>query len=273
MGALAGAMLLAAPPARPTVGHASRRVPAAAPGGQLDRFRKLRAVLPALARRAPGRVAAIWVEDRLHNRRFAVNADLAFRSASLIKLPIAGATYEYWQRHPQRRTPQLEKRVWRMVAESHNPSTDVVIDHIGGLGRVNDYSRRHGLRGTRLRRKLMDWRHNPAFNETTPRDVAASLRDVDRGSLVSRAASWAVWKAMKQQVLVQRIPAGLPRSARVEVGNKTGTNSIALHDAAIVRGNGLRYLLVIMIDHPRSEAAGDAYCRGVSAAVYRALIP
>lgn len=237
------------------------------------RFRRLRAELPKLARQAPGRAAAIWVEDRLRNRRFAVNGDWLFHSASMIKLAIAGAAYEYWQRHPERRTAELERRVWRMIAESHNASTDVVVDQIGGLRRVNDYARRHGLRGTRMVRKMLAWRGSTAFNVTTPRDVAASLRAVDSGNFVDRAASAAIWKALRDQVLVQRIPAGLPSGQHLQVGNKTGTNPVALHDGAVVRGEGLRYLLVIMVDHPRSEEAGDAYCRRVSARIYRALAP
>ena len=255
----------AAPPPAP--------VAAPRPDRGLARFEALKTSLKALGGRAPGRGVAFWVEDRLTGRRWAYNADRVMRSASLIKIPVAAVALKQWRDKPGRRTPALEKRVWRMIAESHNVSTDVIVDHVGGLGPVNRFCAFQGWAHTRMNHKMMAWRTRKAHNLTTARDVASMLRSVDSGTLVNRRVSSELWELLTDQEIVDRIPAGIPKGAPVEVGSKTGTMLSVIHDAAIVRGEGVRYLLVIMIDGPGSEPKADAYCRRVSAAVYRALKP
>ena len=237
------------------------------------RFQQLEGQLKALARKVPGRAVAFWVEDRLHNRRFTYHGDRVFRSASLIKIPVAALAYEQWKRRPERKTPAIAHRVWRIIAESHNISTDVVVDHVGGLAQVNAFCRRQGWTQTRMSHKMMAWRTRKAHNVTTARDIAAMLRAIDDRTLVSAAASEALWKTLRDQQIVDRIPAGLPRTPGLQVGNKTGTMLAVVHDAAIVRGAGTWYLLVILIERPFREDPADAYCRRVSRLVYDALRP
>lgn len=247
--------------------------PSSAPPRDESRFRALTAELKQVARRVPGRGIALWVEDRLGSRRWALNGDQVMRSASLIKIPVAAVALAGWERAPERRTPAIQRRVWRTLAESHNVSTDVVVDHVGGLFRINRFCRQQGWSRTRMSHKMMAWRTRKAHNVTTARDVAAMLRAIDTGELVSPGVSEGLWRLLRDQQIVDRIPAGLPKGAGVEVGNKTGTMLSVIHDAGIVRGDGVRYLLVVMINGPRSEAAADAFCRRISARVYRALAP
>jgi len=247
--------------------------PSGAASASEQRFHQLESTLKRMAQRVPGGDVAVWVEDRVHQRRFTYHADRVFRSASLIKIPVAALAYRGWERHPERRTPAIQHRVWRILAESHNISTDVVVDHVGGLGPVNAFCREQGWSQTRMYHKMMAWRTRKAHNTTSARDVASVLRAIDDRTLVSEAASRSLWNTLRQQKIVDRIPAALPNSAGLQVGNKTGTMLAVVHDAAIVRGKGLRYLLVILIARPTSEARADAYCREVSAHVYRSLRP
>jgi beta-lactamase class A len=226
-----------------------------------------------MAKQAPGGTVAFWVEDRLHGRRWALNPDRVFNSASLIKIPIAALALRTWERRPERRTPGLAKRLWRVIAESHNVSTDVVVTSLGGLGPVNRFCREHGWLHTRMNHLMMKWRRQGTPNLTTARDVAAMLRAIDSDHLEDRRVSEQMWSLLRDQRIVDRIPAGLPKNAGLQVGNKTGTMLSVVHDAAIVRGKRLRYLLVIMIDRPTDEAPADAYCRKVSRRVYEALEP
>ncbi|HTE17561.1 MAG TPA: serine hydrolase, partial [Armatimonadota bacterium] len=237
------------------------------------RFQQLESQLKAAARKVPGRAVAFWVEDRLHNRTFAFHGDRVFRSASLIKIPVAALAYEQWERRPRRKTPEIAHRVWRIIAESHNPSTDVVVDHVGGLAQVNAFCRRQGWTHTRMNHKMMAWRTRKAHNVTTARDMAAMLRAIDDRTLVSAQASESLWKTLQDQKIVDRIPAGLPTVPGLRVGNKTGTMLAVVHDVGIVRGAGTRYLLVILIERPVQENPADAYCRRVSRLVYEALRP
>ena len=86
--------------------------------------------------------------------------------------------------------------------------------------------------------------------------MSAMLRAIDSDRLEDRRVSEQMWSLLRDQRIVDRIPAGLPKNAGLQVGNKTGTMLSVVHDAAIVRGKGLRYLLVIMIDRPTDEDPG-----------------
>jgi hypothetical protein len=147
------------------------------------------------------------------------------------------------------------------------------VNHIGGLPAVNRFCHDQGWLHTRMNHLMMAWRTRKAHNLTTPRDVAAMLRAIDGDRLIDRKVSEGMWSLLRDQRIIDRIPAGLPKRPGLEVGNKSGTMLSVIHDAAIVRGPGLRYLLVIMIDRPRDEDPADAYCRRVSSLVYSALAP
>jgi beta-lactamase class A len=227
--------------------------------------------LAALAARVPGSAVAIQWEDLERGASVAIHPAQVFRSASLIKIPVAAATLALWERHPELRTAERERWLWKMIAESSNVTVDLLAQHLGGLPAVNRFCREQGWRDTEMNYYFRDWRTRRRQNLTSARDVAAMLRAIDRRALVSPAASETLWSLLKDQTMRQRIPAGLPLDARAEVGNKTGTLLSVVHDAAIIRAPGAHYLLCILIDHPRSEAAGDAYCRQVSRAVWEAM--
>jgi hypothetical protein len=55
------------------------------------------------------------------------------------------------------------------------------------------------------------------------------------------------------------------------VGNKTGTLSNALHDAAIVRTPRTHYSVCILLSGPRSESRGNRFCRDISRLVFETL--
>jgi beta-lactamase class A len=256
-------VLAVSPPARP-----------AAPAQEgAVRFRELTGELRRLAGRVPGSAVAFWVEDRVHGRKWALDPDRSFLAASLLKVPIAAMALERWEKHPEAATPELRKRVWRMVAESHNSSADRMTDYLGGFAAVTRFCREHGWARTRMGGKFLAWKVRTGPNLTSARDMAAILRVIDDRKLISEDVSKSLWRMLRDQKLVQRIPAGLPKNAGIRVGNKTGTMKRSLHDVAIVRGPGVHYLLVILTENPRSNAAGDAYCREVSRTVYRHLKP
>src|SRR6185295_16171818 len=71
------------------------------PRMEAARLSALRAELVAQARRVPGSAAAIYWEDLETGDAATVGADRVFKSASLIKLPVAVAVLELWQRQPE----------------------------------------------------------------------------------------------------------------------------------------------------------------------------
>ncbi|HEU4753104.1 MAG TPA: serine hydrolase [Armatimonadota bacterium] len=236
-------------------------------------FPGLRKELRRLARRAPARAAAIFVQDTRTGKVAALNPDRPFIAASLIKLPVMAAVYARWERSPRTRTES--RRAWTaaMITLSDNACTDRMIDFLGGPEVVTRYCRRRGWDGLRLRHAILNHGGRRGINTCTAREVTALLTALDRRELVSPAADAEMWSLLRRQTMVQRIPAGLPQRPGLEVGNKTGTLRSVLHDAAIVHAGDTRYALCILLSRPRSEEAGDRFCREVSATVFRALCP
>lgn len=245
--------------------------PHAAPAVRTADPAAVRAVLERFSRRAPAGEVAFYWGDLTSGGRVAVRPEKIFRSASLIKLPVAAAVLARWEQDPGGRTPEREQLLWKMIAESNNVAVDLLAEYAGGLEAINRFCREQGWNETEMNYYFRDWRTRRKHNLTSARDVAAMLRAIDRRELVSPAASEHLWRLLLDQSMRQRIPAGIPRDAGAEVGNKTGTLVSALHDAAIVRSPQAHYLLVILTANPRSEPAGDAYCREVSSAVWEAV--
>jgi beta-lactamase class A len=219
----------------------------------------------------PGSAAAIYWEDLDTGDSVAIGADRVFKAASLIKLPVAVAILDLWEREPAKRTPERQSLLWRMIAESNNEALDALAEHLGGLSAVNRFCREHGWRDTAMNAYYRDFRHPPGANLTSARDMATILRGVDRRQLISPAASDSLWRLLCDQTRRQRIPAGIPADAGAQVGNKTGTMKTVLHDVAIVRSPGAHYLLCILTANQRSDAAGNAFCRSVSQLVWEAV--
>jgi len=233
----------------------------------------LEAAIRAAIQRAPARRVAVYLEDRVSGKTVAVDADRVFASASLMKIPIAALTLQKWERTPALRTARREKMLRRMLNASNNRDADALVKHVGGRRAVNLFCDRHGWPRSELHHPSMPGGDRRYKNSTTAREIGEMLGRIDDRKLVSRAASETMWRAMQRGKYVQRIPAGLPEEAQVTVANKTGTMRFVLHDAAIIRGAGRHYILVILTYRYRSEAAGEAFCRRLSRLVYQGLKP
>lgn len=258
--------------ATPVLVAPERAVAALAPRSRDPRVTEaLRDRLEQLARQVPGSSASIYWEDLDSGASVDVHADRPFKSASLIKLPVAIAVLDQWQREPRRRTPEREHALWQLIAESNNQAFDLLADELGGPSAVTAFCQAHGWADTEMNAYFREGNHPSGMNRTSARDQAAMLRAIDRRQLVSPQASEELWRLMLDQTHRQRIPAGIPGDAGVQVGNKTGTIHTVLHDVAIVRAPDAHYLLCILTANQHSDPAGDAYCRRISRTVWETL--
>lgn len=260
-----------AKPSAPRASAKPSQAPPAAPGATAEQLRRLEAQLRQQIRKAPAQLVAVYLYDVPSKRTLKINADRTFKAASLMKIPVAAAVLTKWEKQPSLRTPALEKAMWRMIAESNNRDTDTLIDHAGGLQAVNAFSRAQGWNATEVNFKLLQWRTRRKHNFTSPRDQMAMLRAIDDRKLVSPQASEALWGMLKDQTMRQRIPAGIPPHPGLEVGSKTGTLISVLHDVGIVRSPKAHYILCILTAAPRSEPAGDVFCREISRTVWNGI--
>jgi beta-lactamase class A len=131
-----------------------------------------------------------------------------------------------------------------MVRRSDNCATDTLID-LFGREKITAFAHEIGCAQTLLRHKLNDDNDPQAtgLNQMPPHDAAVLLEAVARRNLVSPQASQDMLETLGEQMDRYLIAQILPPGA-VYAG-KTGQLSHNRNDAAIVRGPGRSYVLVI----------------------------
>jgi beta-lactamase class A len=222
-------------------------------------------------RRAPARMAAVYVRDIDTGLSAGANPDRKFLAASLIKLPVMAAAYELWEKRPELKTRHALRWLEWMITVSDNASTDRLIDLVGGPEKVIRFCEERGWPNLKVRHAIINHRGRRGLNECTAREVVELLAVLDQRQLVSEEADEEMWAVLRRQQKRARIPGGVPELPGVEVGNKTGTLGNALHDAGIVRTPRGRYAICILLSGQRSDAAGDRFCRQISGLVFDRL--
>lgn len=139
-----------------------------------------------------------------------------------------------------------------MIRRSDNVAANTLIDFLGRKT-VTDLVQSAGLYNTHVRHKLssgndVDDPENTGYNQMPARDAATLLMLVAQGRLVSPEASKAMYELLAGQLDRELIAGALPGDA-VYAG-KTGKLSAARNDAAIVRGPGRDYVLVVYTQLP-----------------------
>lgn len=253
-----------------------RKATAAAPAqpasrGTPETMRHLQEQLRAMAAEAPARSAAIYVKDLISGNTAGANPNREFLAASLIKLPVMGATYAEWEAHPEKKTRNARTWMEWMITVSDNASTDRLISVAGGPEVVLDFCEERGWPNFRVSHGIYAHRRRRDPNICTAREVTEFLAALDRRELVSPAADEEMWEVMCRSKKLLRIPAGVPKLPGVKVGNKSGTLSNVLHDAAIVHTPTARYALCVLLSGHRGEYRGNRFCRDVSRLVFETL--
>jgi beta-lactamase class A len=232
----------------------------------------------------------------------ALNADVVFPTASVIKLLILVALFQRVDRDPALlartvalRAPDLVggseflaraqagDRVAigalarAMIAQSDNAASNTLITLLG-FEAINATARRAGLRHTHLRRHFLDYsaivRHNE--NLSTPRDIGTLLHQIERGARegLHTVASPLACRHMIDILLRQedrtKIAAGLPHG--VPLANKTGEISGVRSDAGIVDpyGDG-PYVLAVLTKELNNTTSGERAIATIAHAVDKVL--
>lgn len=216
-------------------------------------------------------MAAVHVQDLTTGETASANADRTFLAASLIKVQVMAAAYARWEKRPELKTKRALQWVEQMITVSDNAATDRMIDLAGGPDQVNRFCAAHGCPKLHISHKILNWGGRRGLNTCTAREMVDLLAALDRRELVTPEADEEMWQVLLRQKKVLRIPAGVPKLAGVEVGNKTGTLGNALHDAGIVRTPRARYAICILLSGQRSEYLGNRFCKQVSRRVFEAL--
>ncbi len=154
-----------------------------------------------------------------------------------------------------------------MISQSDNVATNVLIDRLG-MDTVNEECSALGLRGTTLRRKMMDQAAAAEGREnyTCADDQAELLLAVAEGRLVNAEASERALGYLESQTDSRGLVDGIPTG--VVVAHKTGTLASVRHDGGIVFGER-PYVLVVMTEG-LDEPSANALIARISQAVWAA---
>ena len=157
-----------------------------------------------------------------------------------------------------------------MITHSSNLATNLLVDHLGAE-RISAFMTELGAPGLVVRRGVGDGKayRLGLNNEVTARGLTAVMVKLAEGAVVSESASIAMIEILCGQVHRNSIPAGLPAGTRI--ANKTGWNSEACHDTAIVFpvGKGL-YVLTVLTRGLDEKTTGQQIIAEISRRVFDA---
>lgn len=162
-------------------------------------------------------------------------------------------------------TYELQELARRMIADSDNTATNVIVDLIG-MDAVNEEASRLGLTGTVMARKMMDMvaADQGMRNRMTSDDAATILNLIASGKLVNEQMSELAMSFLLQQTINAGLTDAIP--VGVQVAHKTGELIQAEHDGGIVLA-AHPYVLVVMTEGI-DNYLGVSVIADVSRAVY-----
>ena len=162
-------------------------------------------------------------------------------------------------------TYELRELARRMIADSDNTATNVIVDLIG-MDAVNEEASKLGLTGTVMARKMMDVvaADQGMRNRMTSDDAATILNLIATGKLVNEQMSELAMSFLLQQTINAGLTDAIP--AGVQVAHKTGELNQAEHDGGVVLA-AHPYVLVVMTEGI-DNYLGVSVIADVSRAVY-----
>lgn len=235
-------------------------------------------------------VLGLVLRDLTDGRELALDADASFPTASCIKVAIVAELYRQAQSGTGARltdpytilekdlvpdsyllgnlTPGVTRLTNRdlaacVVAVSDNAAANILIDRVG-MENVNRMLDGLGLKGTRLRRKMMDLgaAKEGRENVSTPRELAALLEAIYRGRLLDAAMTrdfLQLFCTPKSDPLAAGLPDGVPAAT------KPGALDGVRCGVALVLLEGRPYVLAVMTAYDRDEAAAERTLTRISA--------
>ncbi|BAZ08514.1 beta-lactamase [Calothrix sp. NIES-4071] len=221
-----------------------------------------------------------------------INAEKIFPAASTIKYPVLVALFEevdagrvqlnetmvMQRRHLAGGSGNMRFRstgtkfslletATRMMTISDNTATNMVIERLGGIAKLNQRFRAWGLEQTAMRNMLGDF---GGTNKTSAKDLVRLSALVTNSQLLSDASRTQVLNIMYRCQNRRLLPSGLGKGANI--AHKTGTLRFVLGDAGIIQtASGRRYLAGILVRRPHHSPQARDFIRQVSQLVYTHL--
>ena len=157
----------------------------------------------------------------------------------------------------------------KMITESDNSATNMLISKVGSMTDVNSSMRSWGIKNTRVNTWLPDL---SGTNYTTAREMAQMLYNIDENSeFLTEESRAKIFNYMGHVHNNRLIQAGLGAGATFL--HKTGDIGTMLGDAGIViQPNGKKYIVVILANRPHNSIAGKDFIVHASEIIYNYMV-
>ena len=260
--------------------------------------------LEAAVRGFDGKVG-IYVRNLRTGREAMIDADSAFPTASMIKVPILIATFDAIQQGKLQYTQQLtytdslayrdedelgyqlkDSSVVRlswvemlMLTLSDNTSA-LWLQHLAGTGTtINAWLEQHGFKVTRVNSRTPDreaMRSRYGWGVTTPREMAELLVMIRQGRAVSPAASQEMYRHLTRSYWTAEAISAIP--PWVQAATKQGSVDRSRSEVVLVNAPSGDYVLSIITKEQADTSyevnnAGWVLIRRVSAILWKHFEP
>lgn len=237
---------------------------------------------------------AVFVWDYDTQNYIDINASKIYSTASIIKIPVLIDVFksieagqisledkipltEYYrsegsgslQFKAANSEYTIDELARRMITESDNSATNMLMSKIGSMTDVNRAIRDWGLKDTQVQTWLPDLKGN---NYTTARDMATMLYNIDSNeSFLTEESRTRMLNYMGHVHNNRLIQAGL--GAGSVFLHKTGDIGTMLGDAGIViTPNGKKYIVVMLVNRPHNSVAGKDFIVHASEIIYNYMV-
>jgi beta-lactamase class A len=245
--------------------------------------------LAAAAAKQPKLKATAFFIDLSTGTYAALDGDRPIQSASTIKIPIAMALMVDLDRaklkkndllkitktaiaagagdlqsRPVGSSVTIDEALTKMLAQSDNTATNILIDRLGGNSALNSRWQEWGFIGTKLVKPLPDF---GGSNQTTAREMAQMMAAIAKGKILTPAARDRLLTIARQTTRNTMLPQGLGTGATI--AHKTGSiNSVVGDVGYIVTPRGKEYIAAVFVNHPNDAAKAEALVREFSRLAY-----
>jgi beta-lactamase class A len=239
-------------------------------------------------------VAGLYVWDLEGDYGYGIRPDGEFFTASVIKVPIMVAVYRKVDEGKLSFSQQIELKEedwaagagwlqWEkagttqtvgdllllMMTQSDNVAANALVRTVGGPEQVNEVARSMGAEDTLVYQKVSSERGAvPSLdNRSTPRDMAAMMRQIAQGKAASEKSCGYMIDLMHEDKLDWWLDAGLPRE--VDAANKAGWLYKVYDEVGLVEDDGHRYVIAIMTKHGSADVyEGQDLIKALSKSVW-----
>jgi beta-lactamase class A len=155
-----------------------------------------------------------------------------------------------------------------MITISDNTATNMIIDLLGGIDKVNKDIADLGLTTTHISNWLPDLE---GTNKTSPYELAYLFAKMQNGELISKEARFWMYDMMSRTKTRSLLPMGLEPGSKIF--HKTGDIGSMVGDAGIIETlDGKTYIVAAQVERPFNDRRANQIIRHMSRLIYYGVV-